>query len=275
MFSHLTPDSALNLTVRPSQNRIPEIPLPFFPRSFGHFRLGAGVTEEVPCGEKQFVEFFWVIAGRGEVYLNNRWCSAGAGDCFYHLPGDAHIHRVAGEFWEYRWMGFDGPGAADFMQAYDYPGGVFHSGPCPAELFSEVGHRLRERSPLAWREMVAVIARILALAGEEASEAGSLAARAARICQEQFHNPALNVNLLAELLGVERSTLLRRFREEMRITPSRYLTRQRLQYALGLLRQNRGKLAEVARKSGFSDANYLCRVVRRATGMNPGRFRLG
>ena len=57
------------------------------------------------------------------------------------------------------------------------------------------------------------------------------------------------MNALAELLQVERSTLLRHFRGKMRITPSAYLAQQRLQHALALLKQSRLPLSAIARAS--------------------------
>ncbi len=274
MLLHLTPECSLGLIVRPSQEMLPDLPLPFFPRSIGHFRLTAGVSEQVPAGEKPFAEFFWTVDGHGEVFRSGNWFRSGPGGCFYHLPGEEHVHRVADEGWEYRWIAFDGPMAAAFLESYGYPAEGFHAGVCPDELFLEVEKRLRVRSPFAWREMVALVARILACAGgTDAEDGDGIAERAASLCRERFSDPDLNVNALAELLQVERSTLLRHFRGKMRITPSEYLAQQRLQHALALLKQSRLPLSAIARASGFSDANYLCRVVRRHTGMSPAHYR--
>ena len=80
-------------------------------------------------------------------------------------------------------------------------------------------------------------------------------------------------NRLADELAMDRSTLRRIFQSKMRMTPSDYLAKLRIQHALSLLDQTRLPLAEVADRSGFSDVSYFCRVIRRAVGVSPGSFR--
>jgi len=240
----------------------------------GHNHLGTGTIEEVPPGEKQFVELFWGIAGQAEFRYQGEFYPVGPGDCFYHMPGEEHYHRVKSEVWEYRWLTFDGALAADMMTAYDYPATGFHGGDCPTELFLELEKRLRVRSPFAWREMTALITQILACAtGRDDNCSQDLAMRAAALCRERFAEVSLNVNTLAELLQVERSTLLRHFRQTMRQSPSQYLMQQRIQHALTLLEQSRLPLAAIAQKCGFADANYFCRVIRREFHQSPSKFR--
>ncbi len=274
MFHHLTKDAKLHLVVRPSMSALPDLPLPFYARSMGHNHLTKGMIEEVAAGEKQFVELFWGIAGQAEFRYHGEFYPVGPGDCFYHLPGEEHYHRVLSEVWEYRWLTFDGALAAGMMTAYDYPATGFHGGDCPTELFLELEKRLRVRSPFAWREMMTLITQILAYAGGR-DDGGSqdLAMRAAALCRERYAEVSLNVNTLAELLQVERSTLLRHFRQTMRQSPSQYLMQQRIQHALTLLEQSRLPLAVIAQKCGFADANYFCRVIRREFNTSPSELR--
>ena len=43
-----------------AKNRRPDVALPFYPRSAGHFLLQAPWVENVPAGEKDFVQLFWL-----------------------------------------------------------------------------------------------------------------------------------------------------------------------------------------------------------------------
>lgn len=52
---------------RPELNQFPNIALPFYVRSTGHFRRAHGSLEAVPPGEKPFVQFYWCIARRDGV----------------------------------------------------------------------------------------------------------------------------------------------------------------------------------------------------------------
>lgn len=264
---------------RPELNSFPNVALPFYVRSTGHFRRAQGSFEAIPPGEKPFVQFYWCIAGEGEME-----CAPGAvpsrirkGDFFYRLPFEQHFFRSTSPDWEYRWVAFDGPGAADFMRSYSYPAAPFQAGECPLELFQEIDAWLQELTPYSWRKMVVLVSDILAAAGgtnrEETLENRQLQ-EAIRICRSNFPNPNLNINALSERLGVSRTTLLRLFRRKMNMTPSDYLLQLRVQRAVSLLRETRYPLNRIAELSGWNDSNYFCRIIRHATGRTPGEIRM-
>lgn len=59
------------------------------------------------------------------------------------------------------------------------------------------------------------------------------------------------------------------FRRRFGVTPVAYRTRQRLQLARELLVHDPQPLGDIARRCGFADAGYLCRVFRQQLGMSP------
>lgn len=202
---------------RPELDRFPKINLPVYPRSSGHFRKPADFQEKIPPGKKNFVQIFWGIEGEGLIEINGKNEVLHPGEVVYHLPMEPHIHQSITETWEYRWITFDGPNARNFILSYHYPRTCFPAGPCPHESFLTFENLMLERTPYAWRKMFAVICDILALAGganQEATLENKLLAESIRICRENFQNPNLNVNALAERLNVNRSTLLRIFRKK-------------------------------------------------------------
>ncbi len=274
MIPPLKQGEVKNIVMRPSQNVFPEVALPFYPRTVGHFILGGEFVEDVPENRKHFAELFWCVSGSGEAFLNDRWQKVGPGDCFYRLPDERHFYRSVHEMWECRWVCFDGERASEFLLGYGYPSNVFHAGKCPEEFFIGIEKLMRVRSPFAWREMVSLIVRILTQAGGvDSADEFDLADRAAELCRKRFTDSSFNINVLTDMLGVNRSTLNRHFRDKMCVSPSEYLFQQRIQQAFMLLQKSRIPLAEIALQSGFSDMNYLCRVIRRATGKKPSQFR--
>lgn len=265
----------LNLLFRPDTTGFPDVPLPFYQRSIGHFFREGNRLESNPAG-RDFVELYWCIRGEGEVMIQDRIFRFGPEQVFFYLPGEPHWLRSIGVPWEYRWISFDGPGARDFMLSYEYPRICFHAGKCPENLFCEQENLLREMSRFAWREMVANLCRILALAGgtrDEATPNGRLVTEVIRLCRANYQDPGLNVNTLADRLRVCRSTLLRAFRDEMHMAPSEYLQKLRLQNAISLLREPRYTLHEVALRSGFSDPAYFSRLIRQHFGCPPSELR--
>lgn len=264
---------------RPDLSRLPDVALPFYPRSMGHFYRYGGYSETVPENIKDFVQLFWCIAGAGEFLVDGKWLELKADEVFYRLPGQAHIDRTRTEPWEYRWIAFDGAGAADVMRSYNYPDTPFYGGVCPHSLFMEFEERLRECTPYAWRRMVAIISAILAEAGgvpEDPEYNGGIFSKALQICKEQFKDQGLNVNILAEKLEVSRTTLLRVFRSAMYTTPSEYLQSLRLQHATSLLEYRPDvPVHKVAERSGFSDPGYFSRLIRKRFGKSPIELRTG
>lgn len=78
---------------------------------------------------------------------------------------------------------------------------------------------------------------------------------------------------LAELAGISRRTLERRFGEAMGTSVSAYLRRLRVRRAQTILIEDDLDLATVARRSGFTSAAELCRVFKREIGCTPGGYR--
>lgn len=261
---------------RPELDGFPKIDLPVYPRSSGHFCRQAGFHEHVPAGEKKMVQLFWGIEGEGTIEIDGKNYILHPGEVAYHLPLEPHIHHSLTDSWEYRWITFDGPNARDFMLSYHYPRVCFPAGSCPHESFLTFENLMLERTPYAWRKMFAVICDILAFAGgsnQEATLENRILAETIRICKENFQNPNLNVNSLAEHLNVDRSTLLRIFRKKMDMAPSEYLGQLRVQNAVTLLKQSRFPIREIAERSGYPDVNYFCRVIKNYTEKTPSELR--
>ncbi|CAN5552140.1 hypothetical protein BH10PLA1_BH10PLA1_10560 [soil metagenome] len=82
-----------------------------------------------------------------------------------------------------------------------------------------------------------------------------------------------NVTRLAADLDCSREHLTRLFRAATGVSPSDYLTQQRLRRAAKSLRSSEDKLETIARQCGFSSANYFCRTFRDHVGTTPARFR--
>ena len=81
------------------------------------------------------------------------------------------------------------------------------------------------------------------------------------------------VEELSESLGVILSHLVRVFTAAVGVPPGQYLTGVRIEAAKQLLCHREYPLEVVASLCGFSGANYLCRVFKKATGQSPTAWR--
>jgi AraC-like DNA-binding protein len=91
------------------------------------------------------------------------------------------------------------------------------------------------------------------------------------IIQEEF--PFLEgLDELAERLEVSKAHLIRTFTKKTGISPGKYITRVRIEYAKLLLQDEDASISYVAESSGFANANYFAKVFRRETGMSPTEY---
>lgn len=121
----------------------------------------------------------------------------------------------------------------------------------------------------------AMLLKLLALPAVLRTDAGSpLVEAAVAIIQEEF--PFLEgVNDLAERLEVSAAHLGRVFTKKIGISPGKYITRVRIEYAKLLLRAPDTTISYVAEASGFANANYFAKVFRRETGLSPSEYLAG
>jgi AraC family transcriptional regulator len=78
---------------------------------------------------------------------------------------------------------------------------------------------------------------------------------------------------LAQVAGVSVFHFARTFTRAMGVSPSRYVSRMRLQKAMAEIAADKLSLAEIAFKAGFSSQASFTRAFYRVTGLTPGEYR--
>lgn len=81
------------------------------------------------------------------------------------------------------------------------------------------------------------------------------------------------VEELSEQLGVTKSHLVRTFKQALGVPPGKYMTAVRIEAVKTLLLSDEYNLEMIAGLTGFSGANYLCRVFKREVGVSPAAWR--
>jgi AraC family transcriptional regulator, alkane utilization regulator len=81
------------------------------------------------------------------------------------------------------------------------------------------------------------------------------------------------VALLAQRVGMSRSTFAGRFRELIGEAPLHYVTRWRMRKAAGLLLDGRSTLAEIADRVGYESEAAFSKTFKRWMGSAPGAYR--
>ena len=78
---------------------------------------------------------------------------------------------------------------------------------------------------------------------------------------------------LAEVAGLSVFHFARTFTRAMGVSPSRYVSRMRLEKAMAEIAAGKLSLAEIAFKAGFSSQASFTTAFRRTTGLTPGEYR--
>lgn len=91
--------------------------------------------------------------------------------------------------------------------------------------------------------------------------------------RDHYMDPEMKLTDIADAIPMSLSHMCVLFKKETDMTINHYLTRFRLHRSLKLLEDQEMKLAYVAQKSGFNDANYYAKLFKKTMGLTPSDYR--
>ncbi len=238
-------------------------------RSTGHYTRSVELTGRLPM-QKFFIELFWCKKGKLEFKTGKDMWHLNAGEVCFYLPGDIHDIRELTDEWEMYWMSLDGPYMDWLIQAFELSHEPRQAGACPTELFSQL-NSLISGATLTDEYLAGVCAfEILtrAVMGETLKYSQDVQ-EFMRLVENNYSNPACDINELCRKLNIHRSTLFRKTLSELGETPLNYLNSRRIQKAIELLQQRTYKLEQIAEMTGFNSAKYFTKVFRRTLRILP------
>ena len=90
---------------------------------------------------------------------------------------------------------------------------------------------------------------------------------------ERHLSEEITLDDLCELVDLERSYLIARFKKSFGLSPMRYVGAMRLQQAKTLLSTTDKSITEIAYAVGFGSIHYFCRYFKRSVGITPNEYR--
>lgn len=117
------------------------------------------------------------------------------------------------------------------------------------------------------------ILSILASDREKTPPQNSYVLKALELIENSYKNPDFTVLALASAIGLHPNYFSLVFKKEIKMSPKRFLTKKRLEYACDLLRFSRLSIQTIAKESGFSDEFYFSRAFRKQYAQSPSRYR--
>jgi len=178
---------------------------------------------------------------------------------------------------EFRWFTLDGPLASQTLQLL----GIkffepFRAGKCPKELHHQLLEAMRILLPYSIYQAEALAYELLTRAAMSPNfkllQNNPAVTQALALIDAEYSDPYLNVNALAERLGMNRSVLTRIFKQQLGMSPSAYLELQRLRLATKLIESGE-TVKDAAYCAGYADPRYFARLFKTRFGLPPCKWR--
>lgn len=238
----------------------------------------------------------WVLRGRFDLTLADRHYVGGPGDLFTMAPGEPeHYWSEDSHTWEWLWVHYDGPAAAEATRRIRAHGGPrVHLGLDEhiRERFLELviasppgrpGARATEEALVADSCLASLFGLILdrldrrhrlgATASGNGSDAPSFDAAAFQRYVHTHLTEPLTVEELAAHAKLSPAHFSRLVKQALGVSPMQYVIRRRVDRAATLLTQTPMKLAAIAAAVGYDDPYYFSRIFKKVTGVSPDTYR--
>ena len=233
-------------------------------------------------GTSPFLVIQHTVLGEGRLDFAGTRYRLGPGQTM--LVTVPHAHRYwldRGGHWEYFWLVLSGREALRLArEVLTASGPVLDLGPAVVDRLAAVClHLIHEPKQTPGMVSTAAYAAVTALhdgvfgtRGDLEAEMPAAMARVAEFIDANLGVP-LPVDRLAAVAGVSRAHFVRQFTASLGVPPSSYVLARRLDRIERLLLATEMKVGEIAKATGFADANYLAKAFRRHRGMAPLEFR--
>ncbi len=198
----------------------------------------------------------------------------GAGSVLFIRKGYPTTYYPEKDLFRVGFITFDGNGVESLLEYYRAEGFMI----CQNDaLVRMIGHcaRLGGRNASPDRLSEALYEILVSFFGELQTQRGiSPVIGAKNFIEQNCYDPDLSVEDIARAAGISPSLLFRLFREREQISPADYLRDTRIRRAKQLLVASPNmKIAEIARRCGFSGCAYFCKVFHAQSNMTPKEFR--
>ena len=228
----------------------------------------------------------YISSGRGKLETKPEvLVSLEAGHAFLLFP--RVWHRYAPDLesgWHEHWIGFDGETARQWLRHRFFsprnPVVKIHAEDAVLATFRRVVQSVQANRPALEQILAGATTNLLGLFYSaqqiqpvvETHQANAIELAIARIQDEYTRD--LDMEGLAQELGVSYSWFRSRFSAHTGMAPHQYLLELRLARARNLLAETELSVKEIAMQTGFEDEHYFSRLFRQKLNLSPGQWRI-
>ena len=233
--------------------------------------------------KKSYVLLQYTISGKGSFHTPDHTYPQQAGDLFLvQVPGDSQYSLPDdSECWDVLYLEFSSECLPLLYHIHQSCGPAFHleaSSTLPDQMKQLYADAISNQLASVFDNSKAAYAFLLDLADyalEHPALSSPRVTLAKNYLDSNYYNTDLNLDEVADAIGLSKYHLCREFNHLYGISPGKYLANLRLQKSCALLLQSHHHtIAEIASMVGFSNDNYFCKVFRKAFGTTPTQYRL-
>ncbi len=209
----------------------------------------------------------YVASGKGRFVRENTTHNLSGGEIFVIPPYlETYYEADENEPWNYIWIGF--------TTKRDIP-------PCflsPTIRCPEAEHVFKEMKLCCKKSkgksefLLAKLWELISLLSDDGETQASYVESALQ-CMKSEYMTNLGVSVLAERLGLDRSYFSNLFKEQMGISPGKYLNNLRLSNAAELMTKHGTSPTTAALSCGFSDIYHFSKAFKKHFGISPRAYR--
>lgn len=249
----------------------------FWLSHFGHF---SGQGDFQMNYRTEFLFVYFVESGQTPLTVDGRGYLLESGDLFFFFPGQQKVlNESATAPLRNYYLNLSGtlaePLLAELGISRENPyfkGGDFSKFTRWLDELKELFHERQGgygAIAKAW-EFMELLRLHLHARCSEVKEA--LALQAADLMHHYYHCH-LEINEVAQKLGISRVTLYRQFKGHYRMSPQQYLMKIRMEKAVALLQTTNQAVAVIANQCGFENAAHFSRLFKARFNQTPNAFR--
>ena len=233
--------------------------------------------------KNSYVLLQYTISGKGSFQTPDHTYPQQTGDLFLvQVPGDSQYSLPDdSECWDVLYLEFSSECLPLLYHIHLSCGPAFHleaSSTLPEQMKQLYADAISNQLASVFDNSKAAYAFLLDLADyalENPALSSPRVTLAKNYLDSNYYNTDLNLDEVADAVGLSKYHLCREFNHLYGISPGKYLANLRLQKSCALLLQShQHTIAEIASMVGFSNDNYFCKVFRKAFGTTPTQYRL-
>lgn len=224
----------------------------------------------------------YIQSGCGVFRVGKETYSLSAGQGFLITPGIITLYQAdLSDPWEYSWVGFQGMKAETYLEraglSTENPIFCYDNGDLIRQYFGQMlsnknitrsqENRLLGYLHLLLAELVEA-AQITVTPGNQ----DSYVQHAVEWIAKNYAN-RLQVNQIANLMGLDRSYLYTLFKKQIGISPQMFLIKFRIEKACELMRNPQLSISNISRSVGYEDPLLFSKIFRRVKGISPREYR--